>query len=45
VLVSEVLELERTERPAASPRRLRSEAVAELHAVTPAGHMFGRRGH
>jgi error-prone DNA polymerase len=46
VLVSEVLELERTrpETPPSSPRRLREQAVAELHAVTPAGHMFGRRG-
>jgi error-prone DNA polymerase len=46
VLVSEVLELERTqpEPTPASPRRLREEAVAELNAVTPAGHMFGRRG-
>ena len=46
VLVSEVLELERAEhrRQPTSPRRLRKQAVAELHAVTPAGHMFGRRG-
>jgi DNA polymerase III alpha subunit len=46
VLASEVLELERTEprRQPTSPRRLRQQAVAELHAVTPAGHMFGRRG-
>jgi error-prone DNA polymerase len=47
VLVSAVLELERTSprRRPTSPRRLRQQAVAELHAVTPAGHMFGRRGH
>jgi error-prone DNA polymerase len=29
---------------AAAPISVRTEAVAELHAVTPAGHMFGRRG-
>ena len=32
------------ERAAASPRRKREHAVAELRAVAPAGHSFGRRG-
>ncbi len=49
VLVSEVGELERSRQP--SPprqrrpirRRLRERAVAELRAVAPAGHSFGRR--
>jgi error-prone DNA polymerase len=44
VLVSEVLPLERTKRPVPTPRHLREETVAELRAVAPAGHMFGRRG-
>jgi error-prone DNA polymerase len=53
VLVEEVAELERTERQARAvepkpdpraPRRLRELAVAELRAVAPAGHSFGRRG-
>jgi error-prone DNA polymerase len=55
VLVSEVAELERAETSAPCPqstprarrplrRRLRERAVAELRAVAPAGHSFGRRG-
>jgi error-prone DNA polymerase len=57
VLVSEVLELERTRGPADGGKQgadatvpaaglpgRREQAVAELHTVTPAGHMFGRRG-
>jgi error-prone DNA polymerase len=31
--------------PEPSPRRARELAVAELRAVAPAGHSFGRRGH
>jgi hypothetical protein len=31
--------------PAPSSRRARELAVAELRAVAPAGHSFGRRGH
>jgi error-prone DNA polymerase len=31
--------------PEDSPRRTRELAVAELRAVAPAGHSFGRRGH
>ena len=51
VLVSEVRELERTPQPRPPRRRrpirrrLREHAVAELRAVAPAGHSFGRRGH
>jgi error-prone DNA polymerase len=56
VLVSELAPLERTqppptprperrEPPAGAPsRRERELAIAELRAVTPAGHSFGRRG-
>jgi error-prone DNA polymerase len=49
VLVSEVGELERTgqprpQRPRRPVRRLREHAVAELRAVAPPGHSFGRRG-
>ncbi len=50
VLVSEVGELERTHQPRPPRRRhpirrrLREHAVAELRAVVPAGHSFGRRG-
>jgi error-prone DNA polymerase len=51
VLVESVEPLERVtaERPrqkppAPSPRRIRELAVAELRAVAPAGHSFGRRG-
>jgi error-prone DNA polymerase len=50
VLVSELGELEQTRQPPPPerrrrfPRRLRERAVAELRAVAPAGHSFGRRG-
>jgi error-prone DNA polymerase len=50
VLVSELGELETTpeSRPRPRrrrfPRRLRERAVAELRAVAPAGHSWGRRG-
>jgi error-prone DNA polymerase len=53
VLVSEVVELQRpappkpkSDRPGKRPprRRIRERAVAELRAVAPAGHSFGRRG-
>ena len=54
VLVEEVAELERTPAKATPPppkkprpeppRRGRELAVAELRAVAPAGHSFGRRG-
>jgi error-prone DNA polymerase len=55
VLVSEVRDLQRTKPSPALPqkdtprtrrpgRRLRERAVAELHAVAPTGHSFGRRG-
>jgi error-prone DNA polymerase len=51
VVVSEVVELERPapSRPKGKPsvrpprRRVRERAVAELRAVAPAGHSFGRR--
>jgi error-prone DNA polymerase len=45
VLVAEVAELERSKDPprSAGPAR-RQLAVAELRAVAPAGHSFGRRG-
>lgn len=46
VLVAEIAELERDEPPARPrpPRReLRRLVVAELRAVAPAGHSFGRR--
>ncbi len=43
VLVFEVRELERSE-PAQPKRICRRLAVAELRAVAPAGHSFGRRG-
>jgi error-prone DNA polymerase len=46
VLVSDLAPLERTPPPAkpARPPRPRELAVAELRAVAPAGHSFGRRG-
>ncbi|HXR59787.1 MAG TPA: OB-fold nucleic acid binding domain-containing protein, partial [Solirubrobacterales bacterium] len=40
VVVSDLAPLERT----APPRKPRELAVAELRAVAPAGHAFGRRG-
>jgi error-prone DNA polymerase len=51
VVVNEVVELERSApaRPGGKPRarpprrRVRERAVAELRAVAPAGHSFGRR--
>jgi error-prone DNA polymerase len=48
VVVSDLAPLERTEGPPAVKKRpnagARELAVAELRAVTPAGHSFGRRG-
>ena len=53
VLVSEIHELERAPQPPHVPsdsrreermRALREQVVAELRAVVPAGHSFGRRG-
>jgi len=46
VVVSDLAPLERTQAPAKDPkpRQARELAVAELRAVTPAGHAFGRRG-
>ncbi|HET8566333.1 MAG TPA: error-prone DNA polymerase [Solirubrobacterales bacterium] len=50
VVVGELAALERTAPPPARrqsgprPRRDRERAVAELRAVAPAGHSFGRRG-
>jgi error-prone DNA polymerase len=53
VLVAELAQLERAEPVPGSetppdrtarPRRARERAVAELRAVAPAGHSFGRRG-
>ncbi|HYH54071.1 MAG TPA: error-prone DNA polymerase [Solirubrobacterales bacterium] len=51
VVVSDLAPLERTPAPAkatpgaeASPPQAREHAIAELRAVTPAGHAFGRRG-
>jgi len=41
VLVSEVLPLER-DRTMAAPAARREETAAELHAVAPTGHRFGR---
>jgi error-prone DNA polymerase len=43
VLVSEVRELERASQPSL-PRASRAKAVAELRAVAPVGHSWGRRG-
>ncbi|MDX6610538.1 MAG: error-prone polymerase [Solirubrobacterales bacterium] len=51
VVVSAVIELDRSKpsevkaakKLAARPRRVRKRAVAELRAVAPAGHSFGRR--
>jgi error-prone DNA polymerase len=45
VLVSELGELEPSAPPPPERKaRLRERAVAELRAVAPAGHSFGRRG-
>ncbi|MDQ2631230.1 MAG: error-prone DNA polymerase, partial [Actinomycetota bacterium] len=46
VVVSDLAPLERAETPtqAPKPRQAREHAIAELRAVTPAGHAFGRRG-
>jgi error-prone DNA polymerase len=45
VVVSDLAPLEPAgPRPRAEPRSSRHSAVAELRAVTPAGHAFGRRG-
>ena len=45
VVVSDLAPLEPTDPPPrAEPRDSRQSAVAELRAVTPAGHAFGRRG-
>jgi error-prone DNA polymerase len=45
VVVSDLAALERTAAPASrsNPPRPRERAVAELRAVAPAGHSFGRR--
>jgi error-prone DNA polymerase len=44
VLVDDLVPLERTRPPEPRPRKAREQAVAELRAVAPAGHAFGRRG-
>jgi len=45
VVVSELAPLERTKlSPQPRSRKTSERAVAELRAVTPAGHSFGRRG-
>jgi error-prone DNA polymerase len=46
VLVADLAPLERTQPqpPESRPRKARDQAVAELRAVAPAGHAFGRRG-
>jgi error-prone DNA polymerase len=44
VLVADLAPLERTRQPEPRPRKAREQAVAELRAVAPAGHAFGRRG-
>jgi error-prone DNA polymerase len=44
VLVADLAPLERAQSPKPGPREARQQAVAELRAVTPAGHAFGRRG-
>jgi error-prone DNA polymerase len=43
VLVAEIVELERTKAPPKPRLQQRQFAVAELRAVAPAGHSFGRR--
>jgi error-prone DNA polymerase len=44
VLVADLAPLERAQSPKPGPRKARQQAVAELRAVAPAGHAFGRRG-
>jgi error-prone DNA polymerase len=44
VLVTDLAPLERAQPPQPQPRDARERAVAELRAVAPAGHAFGRRG-
>ena len=44
VLVTDLAPLERAQPPESRPRKARERAVAELRAVAPAGHAFGRRG-
>jgi error-prone DNA polymerase len=44
VLVADLAPLERAQPPQPRPRDAREQAVAELRAVAPAGHAFGRRG-
>jgi error-prone DNA polymerase len=44
VLVADLAPLERAQPPKPQPREARERAVAELRAVAPAGHAFGRRG-
>jgi error-prone DNA polymerase len=44
IVVSDLAPLERTQPPPKPKPNLRERAVAELRAVAPAGHSFGRRG-
>jgi error-prone DNA polymerase len=44
VLVADLAPLERAQPPTPKPGNARQRAVAELRAVAPAGHAFGRRG-
>jgi error-prone DNA polymerase len=44
VLVTDLAPLERAQPSQPRPRDARERAVAELRAVAPAGHAFGRRG-
>ncbi len=44
ILVADLAPLERTQQLESRPRKARERAVAELRAVAPAGHAFGRRG-
>jgi error-prone DNA polymerase len=44
VLVADLAPLERAQPTQRRPREARERAVAELRAVAPAGHAFGRRG-
>jgi error-prone DNA polymerase len=43
VVVCDLAPLERAKPPRPKPRKPREQAVAELRAVAPAGHSFGRR--